>query len=568
MTSHPTYFKIKDCFVYLLFVFFIYAGNGFAQNRPVVNEDGVDREKENLIHTPVNFDAPGVPKTADEDIFAWLKVTVIDQDTQEIIPCRINLVGVDGNFYEPDDNVLKPWSLHRTGNREGKGPFRYYGWFFYTTGEFKARVPAGELRIEIWRGFEYTPVVKTVQIQKDTEQEMTIPIQRTINMAEKGWYSGDTHIHLNRRNIEEENRALDLIQAEDIRFGFLLCMNDPKTYMGMMMKQIWPQLLGMGRASVMQRGDYQISSGQEYRCNTYGHICLLLGSKLVLENQEVNPNEWPLFASVAEEIHRLGGTAIHAHGGYEKEIYADFAQESTDGVELLQFAEYRSIGLEGWYHILNAGYRFPAVGASDYPYCRALGDCRTYVRLDSQVDFESWLQGIVKGNSFFTTGPMLFLTVNGHEPGDTVSLDENTRTLNVEVEVQSAVADVETIEIVANGKVVHKKTFTQMDKKDEQPTSIKLSFSLPAEQSTWIAARAYSGVEDSEAHTNPVYFFRNGKAVYKRESVDWLLEKLEKRITDNAARTFERKEDVLRYFKNSKNRLLDIQSQNGMPVDI
>ena len=60
-------------------------------------------------------------------------------------------------------------------------------------------------------------------------------------------------------------------------------------------------------------------------------------------------------------------------------IYADFVQKNVDAVELLQFGVYRGIELADWYHILNIGYRFPCVGASDYPACRKLGDCQTYV---------------------------------------------------------------------------------------------------------------------------------------------------------------------------------------------
>jgi len=37
-----------------------------------------------------------------------------------------------------------------------------------------------------------------------------------------------------------------------------------------------------------------------------------------------------------------------------------------DGVELLQFAEYRDFA-GGLYHVLMPGFRFPAVGASDTP---------------------------------------------------------------------------------------------------------------------------------------------------------------------------------------------------------
>ncbi len=92
-----------------------------------------------------------------------------------------------------------------------------------------------------------------------------------------------------------------------------------------------------------------------------------------------------------------GGYAFHAHGGYSQEIWADLVQGATNGVELLQFGIYRGIGLDGWYHVLNAGFRFPGIGACDYPACRKLGDCRTYCHVDGEPDFDKWLAAAAAG---------------------------------------------------------------------------------------------------------------------------------------------------------------------------
>ena len=107
----------------------------------------------------------------------------------------------------------------------------------------------------------------------------------------------------------------------------------------------------------------------------------------MLEGTKLDPNLGPVFGTIGAETHEQGGYAFHAHGGYAQEIWADLVQGATNGVELLQFGIYRGIGLEGWYHVLNAGFRFPGVGACDYPACRKLGDCRTYVHIDGEPTF-------------------------------------------------------------------------------------------------------------------------------------------------------------------------------------
>ena len=86
-------------------------------------------------------------------------------------------------------------------------------------------------------------------------------------------------------------------------------------------------------------------------------------------------------------------------------------------VELLQFGVYRGIELADWYAMLNIGYRLPCVGASDYPACRVLADCRTYVQIARDQsrpgailrEFASGSRERPQGRSFVTTGPLLRL---------------------------------------------------------------------------------------------------------------------------------------------------------------
>lgn len=509
------------------------------------------------IHRVPGQKAVGQPASKPPSPAGTLQIKVVDASGTPTF-CRINVIGSDGQFYEPAGHVLAPWSLSKLGNRLGKGPFRYYGWFFYSDGTCDVSVPPGETRIEVWKGFEHLPVSKTVSVAKDSTASVTLELERSADMAARGWYSGDTHIHLDRRNITDDERALDLIAAEDIRFGHILCMNDPRTYQPLMDQQIWHQLQGMGQKSVRHRGIYGLVSGQEYRCGTYGHICLIGGSRLVdADGLKTDPNQWPLFGMVADELHGIGGFAFHAHGGYEQEIYADFAQRATDGVELLQFAEYRGIGLPGWYHILNAGYRFPAVGASDYPYCRALGDCRTYVRLQGKPDFATWNKAAAEGRSFFTTGPLLELTVNGQPPGETIDLTAPNK-LQVHVKVQSLVSTVSELQLIVGGEIQERHNLADL----ATGAIRELDFEVPVEKSTWIAARAVGvgagGRENSEAHTNPIYITVDKQPILNRASVEWLIRKLDQQIETQAARKFERREQVLAYFQKSRDVLVKL----------
>lgn len=510
-----------------------------------------DNEEE--IHLAPGAKAAGSPATADPRRQGKIQLSITDAATGEPTFCRVNVVGPDGNYYEPDDNPLKTWSLSRLGNRKAKGPFRYYGWFFYTDGTCEVAVPPGEARIEVWKGFEFVPAVVKTSMKLGETVQVGIELERAVDMAARGWYGGDTHIHLDRRNDADDARVLDLAAVEDIRFAHILCMNDPRTYQPVMDQQTWLQMQGMGTASVRKRGIYQIASGQEYRCSTFGHICLVGESRLVdADGLKTDPNNWPVFGVVSDECRSVGGRSFHAHGGYEQEIYADFVQRATDGVELLQFAEYRGISLAGWYHILNAGFRFPAVGASDFPYCRALGDCRTYVYLEKEPTFESWIAGAAAGRSFFTTGPLLEVKVNGKRPGETLELPAGEHRLEVAVTYRSPVAVVQELQVIVNGTV----TTSKLPGKEPLIGEQSFRTEVPVREPTWVAVRltgrSPNNREDAEAHTNPVYVHVGGKAPFRRESVVWLLEKLDGQIAKQAERTFPQREQVLAYFNRSR----------------
>src|SRR4051812_1548009 len=89
-------------------------------------------EGEAFFFTPPGFDREGQPAHATGDGAGRLKITVRDQATGRPTFCRINVVGPDGNFYQPPDNYLSPYALTgqwpkpgHWGNRPDKAPYRY-----------------------------------------------------------------------------------------------------------------------------------------------------------------------------------------------------------------------------------------------------------------------------------------------------------------------------------------------------------------------------------------------------------------------------------------------------------
>ena len=159
-------------------------------------------DDEALIFTPPGFDGPGVPAKATGADVGHVEVVVLDPATGKPTPCRINVVGPDGNFYQPAENPLSLYSLtgewpkQGKGNRPGKGPFRYFGRFFYSAGSTTVDVPKGTVRVEVWKGFEFRPLVQMITVEAGQTRRVTLTLARAARPAEIGYDSGDTHLHL------------------------------------------------------------------------------------------------------------------------------------------------------------------------------------------------------------------------------------------------------------------------------------------------------------------------------------------------------------------------------------
>lgn len=536
---------------------------------------------EALIFTPPGFDKVGVPAVAEGPQAGRLRITIRDARTGQPTFCRVNVVGRDGNYYEPQENYLKIHSLTGQwpkwpkgwGNRPGKAPIRYFGRFFYSTGEATVDVPAGSVRVEVWKGFEYRPQTLTTEAVAGKTQDVEVTLAQTVPMAAYGYWSGDPHIHIPRKDDADERVILDLLEAEDIHFSTPLAYNDPPgPYVGLMENMASPQLRGLGQRSVLKRGDYAIVSSQEYRSRTYGHMNLFMLDRLVFDGQTLNADNWPPFGHVARDARASDGIAFYAHGGYAKEIYADVVQGNVDGVELLQFGVYRGIGLIDWYRMLNCGFRVPAMGACDYPACRKLGDCKTYVHASRAADrtqpptIEAWLRGMADGRSFFTTGPMLLLEVDGSMPGARIEKQgDGSHNVTVRVRMRSEVAPVTNVQLVVNGRILRE---IKVPAGERQGRWLEFEQQVVLSESAWIAARAFSlsrlGTPDAEAHTNPVYVYVDGKAPYDRESLDGLLAQIDKQIADHKKRQFAEKPRITAYFDRSRNILLKIRESSGV----
>ena len=93
---------------------------------------------------------------------------------------RVSIVGSDGKPYGPAGAAIR-----KTKRDES---------YFYADDSFDVELPPGRVRMNVSGGLETIPQMVTVDAEAATE--LTVQMQHWVDMAARGWYSGDSHVHL------------------------------------------------------------------------------------------------------------------------------------------------------------------------------------------------------------------------------------------------------------------------------------------------------------------------------------------------------------------------------------
>jgi TolB protein len=468
------------------------------------------------------------------------KLTVRVLDGQPIA-ARVSVVGSDGKPYAPTGSILR--------QPEGATPY------FYTDGKFVVTLPPGAARLELWRGIEYLPVRVDVELQSDAE--IAIRLVRWAHMAEQGWYSGDSHIHLHTGGpIKVEIAdALLAARAEDLNYSNLCVSNNVGD-------DIRDAELITGKPHALSDEQHLLVFGEEMRSSIYGHM-QFFGIKKLVEPQYTGfdktplSNDYPPNFEQAEEVIRQGGVVTYGHpifthqpdpfavdplvhNAAARELPIDAILGKVHALDLMCYGSDEDLSARLWYRLLNSGLRLAAsVGTDallDNP-TLPLGGERVYVKVNGKFTMESWLDGLKAGRSFVTNGPMLALRVNGQGIGDSVRLDAPGK-VRVEAEVQSAFP-LSALELIVDGNTVRSEPCPA--KHGGGIVVKQLVADIAMERSGWVALRA-RGPESRHvfdgpawAHSSPVFVTVAGKPIASKKDASFFVEWID-RLIDSMGR--------------------------------
>ncbi|MFB3902431.1 MAG: CehA/McbA family metallohydrolase [Acidobacteriota bacterium] len=451
----------------------------------------------------------------------WVRGRILDEKGRPT-PARLAFRSGQGRYFPPYG--------HRA--EINTGWFQDYGAdlkvgvssFAYVDGSFEAELPVGEVCVEISKGFEYRPVRQRLQIRPDA-RSLDLSLERWVDLRSKGWVTADTHVHFlspSTALLESRAEGVNLVNLLAAQLGNLF------TNVGDL----------PGGALVSRDGEHLVRLGTENRQHLLGHISLLNGTgEPVFPLSSGGPSTSyfgdPVRFSLAEwadACRQREGLVIAPHfPNPPGEIAADIVTGRIDGVELWPLGAGFGFPFQEWYRYLNCGYRLPAVGGTDKMSAGTpVGANRTYAYLgDREFTFEQWVRAVRSGNTFCSSGPVLFLEVEGKPPGSEISLGSEGGTVAFKVEARSNYP-LHRVELLCNGRVA------ASTEDGAGKLTLGLSDCLKIRGPGWLAARCLSIVPGSvawpftlAAHTSPVYLTVPGKELYSAPVAGYLLKLVE-----------------------------------------
>jgi hypothetical protein len=377
---------------------------------------------------------------------------IVDSLTGRLVPARLDIQGGDGRWFfaeaaSPDGSAIR---------------YEKRNWINTNAVEMHATLSAHQFRVELLpggytfsveRGKEYRALIRRVEVA-DAPVQLRLPLHRWIDMARRGWFSGDTHVHRALADLP------NVMLAEDLNVAF------PLTYW--VTKAFTPPTQGDKNSSPLspslspsegQRGPKSTLIRVDPRHviwprNTEWEIFTVngqrhhLGAVFALGHQSAFPLGAPPVAPIAERARREGALLdldkhdwpwsmmlVPVMGVDLYELANNHIWRTEFGFSKWNSAAGNFMGLpgDGWsgterdwieygcrnyYTLLNCGFRLrPSAGTANGVHPVPLGFGRVYVQCPGGFSYEAWLRGLDEGRSFVTTGPMLLAEADGRSPG-------------------------------------------------------------------------------------------------------------------------------------------------------
>ena len=454
-----------------------------------------------------------------------LQATIVDLETKKKLAARVTISDADGNFI----------------NR------RYVTPGFWADGEFEISLKPGIFNINVRCGIEYEPVELELDIIQGKAVEIKFHLKRWVNMPDKGWYAGDSHIHVvhgeNQYNVGIPYTAL-VCRGEGLQYTNLTYMWDSKGAeeiksdkklsrddLAQKIKELYPKerLDSLCRENCTEDFflNWNLESPKAYLNHEEGNPLsgLCFGHGWTVNMDGYGDRNWlsPPNYEIHEDIHRHGGITLYTHpcrwwitkgklvSNMAIELPFDtLAGPTYDGLDVMSDAAEDIQNQQLWYTLLNMGYKMPGTASSDSCtdrfYSVLPGIFRTYTHINGPFSFAALAEGIKAGHNFVTSGPFIMFSI-----GDSLLGDETEATgKKVEGKIEAYTSGdknerLTIVQLIRNGRVIKSWDLRAQDKR-----ICELTFEIEESETSWYFAKCYGTDDEQVAFTNPIYFVAPG----------------------------------------------------------
>jgi hypothetical protein len=432
-------------------------------------------------------------------------------------------------------------------------------------------LPAGRYTVRCSRGPETLPETVPLVVG-DGPAEVRYEVKRWIDPSQRGYWSGDHHIHAagcaHYENPTQGVQPPDMLRhcmGEDLKVGCCLtwgpCFDFQKRF-------FTGSLDHSSRYPYLIRYDVEVSG---FGSHASGHLNLLRLRRQIPPGGE-SKEHWPtLGLNTLRWAKRQGAVCGPAHSASGLTRFVDrvpgtdgedgpgglptFSIPAFDGIGANEFIMDVTHTVEGpagtavpavdfistmnsdrtaewnmWYHVLNCGFRVRASGETDFP-CMSgerVGLGRVYARVDGSLDFDRWCDAIAAGRSYVSDGRthlMEFTASAAGAPPYEIGTGDGTLaipaprlvTFRVTAACLEAPGTSRKVELVVNGFPVSEVVLPA----DGKERTIEFEHEIRA--SAWAAVRMFP-----TAHTNPAFITVAGAPIRAdARSARWCLQSVE-----------------------------------------
>jgi hypothetical protein len=458
---------------------------------------------------------------------ATVRVQVVDDATGQTVPARA--------YLWRGDQPLLPVGFASYA----RGDERH----FLVPGDFELELEPGTYRLRLERGLEYQAV--EVELHVPGAGSVPVRLRRWAAMNAEGWYSADMHVHRDPADVPL------ILRAEDLNFVPTITTH------------VWSNDVSQPWKSpaefpvVVEPGRLFTANAQEVERIQGGPgavILLARGLPLPFNGYE----HYPPAVAYTRKAHQMGGY-VEGDKLFWVDTFVNAALGEIDFIEIncnhflprlvdtdlaawshwpIEFGYRGRQGFALWmmdlyYRILNSGIELAlSAGSANGVKATPVGHDRIYVRLGKErFDYSSFMEALKQGRSFSTNGPILELEVDGrHGPGERIDIRPGQE-LRFQVRARSR-GELEVLQLIVNGQIA-------AEQRGRGVRELTLATALRFDRSAWAAVRSFERADTAEpwqpaglvfAHTSPVYFRAAGKPVVVPESVQDLLQKIDRLI--------------------------------------